>query len=207
MMRNTLYNGTIMHPKIERYITLLKQYNESVNIFSRTGYDHLPFHVQDSIYIAALIQSLMEKRIIKLPPSVIDMGSGGGFPSVITAILLPEIPVTAIESKLKKANFLSLVQKEIDLQNYKVINDDVHSVLKKHQAPVYTAKAFKKYPEVITLIEEFAPRGSQCIIPISQGQVAEIQASPFNPKIQLYHPNTDDPQYCYAIIGTQKPRH
>lgn len=152
---------------ITHYISLLKDYNESINIFSKKAYDHLDFHVEDSQNIAQLIGNTNQ--------TVMDMGSGGGFPSVIVAIQNPLNHVIAVESKQKKANFLKIVQKELALKNYMVLNEDILSVMKQKQAKTYTAKAFKPYPEVINLIKKKAPSHSRLIIPLSQAQFQEIK--------------------------------
>lgn len=166
-------------PLIDQYIALLKNYNESVNIFSKNAYDHLDFHVADSINMANLVGNVSE--------TVIDMGSGGGFPSVIIAIQNPKNQVIAIESKTKKARFLDMVKTTLALPNYQVINEDVHQVLKRFSAAFYTAKAFKKYPEVISIIQQFAKPKSICIIPISQSQVQEIRSTYEVKTIEAYY--------------------
>ena len=98
-----------MQEKVKRYIELLKEYNEKVNIYSKKAYDKLDFHIQDCINIAKLIGNEKIK--------VMDVGSGAGLPAVIMAILNHKNEVTAVESKSRKTNFLEIVKKELALDN------------------------------------------------------------------------------------------
>jgi 16S rRNA (guanine527-N7)-methyltransferase len=155
---------------IDKYVELLKQYNDQVNIFAKSSYHLLDFHLQDSVHMAELVGAQ--------PKQVVDLGSGGGFPSVLIAILNPQNKVTAIESKAKKASFLQQVQQELGLANFRVINADVNEVLRQAQADIYTAKAFKKVPDLIALLRKNAFGGRFCLVPVSANQAAEFANLP-----------------------------
>lgn len=53
--------------------------------------------------------------------AVADIGAGAGIPGIPLAIVRPEISVTLIESKRKRASFLRAVQRELLVQNLNVI--------------------------------------------------------------------------------------
>ncbi|MBT5988097.1 16S rRNA (guanine(527)-N(7))-methyltransferase RsmG [bacterium] len=156
-----------MEEKIKRYIELLKEYNEKVNIYSKKAYDKLDFHIQDCINIAKLIGN---KKI-----KVMDVGSGAGLPAVIMAILNHKNEVTAVESKSRKTNFLEIVKKELALDNLMILNKDINT-LKGQEVEVFTAKAFAKPMDAIRIIGSIAPKKTKLIIPISEKQAVEIEA-------------------------------
>ncbi len=58
-------------------------------------------HVVDSLYAAAAVKELCGVG------SLIDIGSGGGFPALPIAIVCPDIRVTALDSTAKKCEFIS----------------------------------------------------------------------------------------------------
>ena len=89
--------------KIEKYIKLLKEYNEHTNIYSKNAYDKLNFHIEDSQEIAKIIKNTKQ--------TIIDIGSGSGLPSIIIAIENPNNKVIAVESKSRKID-------EIDYKKY-----------------------------------------------------------------------------------------
>ena len=59
---------------IERYIDLLKTHNETTNLYAKSAYDQLPFHVRDCQALASLIGD-------KDGYDIWDLGSGSGFPA------------------------------------------------------------------------------------------------------------------------------
>ena len=55
--------------------------------------------------------------------TLIDIGSGGGFPAIPIKIIKEDLEVVLLEATGKKCNFLNAVIKELNLKNIKVIND------------------------------------------------------------------------------------
>jgi 16S rRNA (guanine(527)-N(7))-methyltransferase RsmG len=160
------------HNHIEAYIKLLKKYNETTNIYSKKSYDKLPFHIEDSVNIANMITD------DKL--TVVDIGSGSGFPSVITAICNKNNKVYAVESKSRKCEFLRLCKHELALENYEIINMDVNEFLNKQKkgfADFFTAKAFGPMQKTEKIFVQTKKPGAKLIIPISKQQ--EIDAPTF----------------------------
>jgi 16S rRNA (guanine527-N7)-methyltransferase len=79
----------------------------------------------DPVWIAAalFLASLLFLRV--LPPavqSIGDLGSGAGFPGIPLKIVRPELNVTLIEARERRASFLSAVVRELDLEGIRVIN-------------------------------------------------------------------------------------
>ena len=124
----------------------------------------LDFHIQDSLNLSKLISNK--------PLTIMDMGSGSGFPSVIVAISNPKNWVLAVESKSKKAAFLSYVGKELQLPNFEVINMDVREFIavRKPRPQIVTAKAFTSYEEIQKIIRPLVRPGLTLMVPISKAQ-------------------------------------
>jgi 16S rRNA (guanine(527)-N(7))-methyltransferase RsmG len=66
-------------------------------------------------------ESLFGAKLIAQAKTVLDIGSGAGFPAVPIAIALPELDVTALEANQKKSLFLTEVKFELSLANFRVI--------------------------------------------------------------------------------------
>jgi 16S rRNA (guanine527-N7)-methyltransferase len=92
----------------EGYLSLLTKWNAKLNLTAIRDTDTiLRRHFVESIFCAT-----------KIPPgvhSLLDFGSGGGFPGVPIAICRPEIRVTLGESQSKKATFLREVVRTLGL--------------------------------------------------------------------------------------------
>ena len=154
-------------PKIDDYIALLKEYNEVTNIYSKKSYDHLPYHIHDSLQIARLISNSKVH---------VDMGSGSGLPAIILAIS-SSADVICIESKEKKRQFLEYAKEALDLNNLHVFNGDVQSFTKNYSGAKissFSAKAFAKPPKLLMYLSMFRPHqyrsDSICFVPISERQ-------------------------------------
>jgi 16S rRNA (guanine527-N7)-methyltransferase len=71
------------------------------------------FHYAESIFGA---------RFVRDKESVLDIGSGAGFPAVPLAIIKPEATITALEANQKKSLFLNEAKDALGLDNFKVAN-------------------------------------------------------------------------------------
>ncbi len=102
--------------KFKNYIKFFSEYNEKINLISKNDINLIfQKHIFDSLSINLFFEKYLKKNT-KL--NIIDIGTGGGFPSVPLAINYPEFKITAIDSINKKINFLKLVKEEFDLQNF-----------------------------------------------------------------------------------------
>lgn len=72
-------------------------------------------------------ESLFGARFIGDATSLLDIGSGAGFPAVPLAVARPAVGVVALEANLKKSLFLKEVIAELSLENFKVIADRLES--------------------------------------------------------------------------------
>ncbi|WP_395369918.1 16S rRNA (guanine(527)-N(7))-methyltransferase RsmG [Komagataeibacter diospyri] len=84
--------------RLERYADILLRWNQRINLVSPHDLPHLwSRHIADSLQLARLIPPG--------PVSLVDMGSGGGFPGLVIACAT-DAQVTLIESDQRKAAFL-----------------------------------------------------------------------------------------------------
>ena len=155
-----------MDSLIDRYIALLKEYNEHTNVYSKSAYNHLLFHVADSVQMA--------KMISNTNLTVLDMGSGSGLPSVCISIVNTNNRVFAVESRKRKCDFLNYIKTELSLDNFEVYQGDVASFASSFNQSVdwVTAKAFKPVPEALKWARRFKIKSDQStlLLPISNNQ-------------------------------------
>ena len=155
--------------RAQGYVSELLRYNERTNVYSKSAYDKLPFHVADSVTLALEIQQ-------RNPRGVLDLGSGSGLPSIIIACVNPDIPVYAIESKSRKTRFLAHAAKQIGLEQYTPLTQNVFELSRAwyFDVDVVTAKAFKPLPEVGPIGERCILHDARLLVPISEAQVGEF---------------------------------
>src|SRR3954453_8484792 len=90
--------------RLDQYCKLLWDWNEKINLTRHTDYEKFVSRdLDDNQQLAALIHSNEE---------VLEIGSGGGVPGLLLALLRPDLTVTLTESIGKKAKVLAdIVQK------------------------------------------------------------------------------------------------
>ena len=88
--------------KLELWEKIFVEYNSHTNLMSKGDVEVLfEKHVFDSLAILKWDKFLNHKKVL-------DVGCGGGFPSVILAICFPEIKIIANDSRIKKINFIKI---------------------------------------------------------------------------------------------------
>lgn len=97
--------------KFEAYLSLIQRWNARMNLTSiRTAQDIVRRHFVESIACAQTLPSPIQ--------TLLDFGSGAGFPGIPIAICRPEIAVTLAESQGKKAAFLQEAIRTLGLSSH-----------------------------------------------------------------------------------------
>jgi len=98
------------------------EYNSHTNLMSKGDVEVLfEKHVFDSLAITKWDKFLNHKKIL-------DVGCGGGFPSVILAICFPEIKIIANDSRIKKINFIKEIKEKLNLDNLEICYSRIEEV-------------------------------------------------------------------------------
>ena len=102
--------------KFIRYYDLLIEWNEKINLTAITEYkDVMIKHFLDSVSIIKAVN-------MSSVTSLIDIGTGAGFPGIPIKIMFPDIKITLLDSLKKRLNVLDLIIDEINLKDIYTIH-------------------------------------------------------------------------------------
>ncbi len=140
--------GMFNKEKFELYKSLILDYSRHTNLVSKKSLENIEIrHFEDSKQLSNYITE---------GSTIIDMGSGAGFPGVVLAIL--GYKVFCVESIIKKANFLNIVKNKLNLKNLIICNERLENFLKNmtfDKKTVFTARAFAPLIEILEYIHKF----------------------------------------------------
>lgn len=95
------------------YLENLKKWNQSINLTAIKN--------DKEIVVNHFIDSLSVVPFIKNDGSLLDIGSGGGFPGIPVKIVMPELKVTLLDSVNKKVSFMNDTIRKLEIKNIKAI--------------------------------------------------------------------------------------
>ena len=123
--------------KFQRYLELLLEWNEKFNLTAITDKDEIEEkHFIDSI---ELIKFFDVKN-----KTLLDVGSGAGFPGIPLAIVEPTLKITLLESNGKRVSFLREVVNDLDLKNVDIIQGRSEELGTREKYDIVTARAVKE---------------------------------------------------------------
>ena len=101
------------------------EWNSKINVISRKDMEH--------IYLHHILHSLAIAKVCRFADGaeVLDVGCGGGFPSVPLAILFPHVRFTACDSIGKKIRVVEGVCEAIGIKNIRTVNGRVEQLKEK----------------------------------------------------------------------------
>lgn len=101
---------------------LFVEYNSHTNLTSKKDIEVLfEKHVFDSL-------AILKWDKFKTCKKILDVGTGGGFPSVILAVCFDDITIIANDSRIKKINFIKEIKEKLALDNLKIAYDRVENL-------------------------------------------------------------------------------
>lgn len=158
--------------RLVQYVEMLSRWTTSINLIAKsTTEDIWARHIIDSAQIFPLLATAER---------VTDLGSGGGLPGVVTAILAhelrPQMRVTMIESDLRKATFLRSALREVQVPGL-VISQRIE-LAPTSDADVVTARALAPLDRLIPLAGCHLKPGGRMVFLKGANWQAEVTAVP-----------------------------
>jgi 16S rRNA (guanine527-N7)-methyltransferase len=132
--------------KLENFASLLHEWNQIHNLTGAKSVDAIYVNIVDSLYPLTFISQ---------PKSLLDVGTGAGFPGLVLAIAYPETEVVLAEPLKKRVSFLKYAAIDLVLPNVKVEAKRVEFV--EHDAfELITSRAVTNTKLLLDLTQEIS---------------------------------------------------
>lgn len=143
------YFPTLTEKQKEQFAALdalYRDWNAKINVISRKDIDNLYEH--------HILHSLGIAKVIRFRPgsSVLDIGTGGGFPGIPLAILFPEVKFYLLDSIGKKVKVAQAVAEAIGLENVRCSHRNVMEDKEKYDFVV--SRAVMQMSDLVKLIRK-----------------------------------------------------
>ena len=101
--------------KLARFYQLLVTWNEKINLTTIIK--------EEEVYLKHFYDSLTLIKVVDLrqPLTVLDVGTGAGFPGIVLKIVFPNLKITLLDSLTKRINYLNEIIKELDLHDIETV--------------------------------------------------------------------------------------
>lgn len=129
------------------------EWNSKINVISRKDIDSLYMH--HVLHSLAIYKWLTMKNIS--PSSIIDVGTGGGFPGIPLSIMLPETSFTLCDSIAKKIKVVGAVAEALGLTNVSTIWSRSESV--KEPSEYIVSRGVSRLDEFASMAAHLATKG------------------------------------------------
>lgn len=162
------------------FLGLLQHWNSAYNLTAvRDPDEMLTQHLADCL---AVLPPLQRHR--PQGGRLLDVGSGGGLPGAVVAILRPDLAVTCVDAVGKKAAFVRQVAGTLQLPNLQACHARVED-LSEPPFDVITSRAFASLADFVSLTQRHLAPGGVWMAMKGRRPDAEIAALP--PAIDVFH--------------------
>tara|TARA_B100000700_G_C14887740_1_gene781233 strand:+ start:206 stop:844 length:639 start_codon:yes stop_codon:yes gene_type:complete len=156
------------------YENILKKANKGLNLIGKSTINIIwTRHFLDSAQVIDFID--------KNDKTLIDLGSGAGFPGVVLGLMAKDrkipVKIKLIDKSPKKINFLKELMDRLDL-SISVLNENILEETKTYEADVIVARAFKPLEKILELIHKKAKNWKKIFIFLGKkGKTELLQVS------------------------------
>ena len=143
------YFPDLTHKQLEQFSALGDLYanwNEKINVISRKDIDQL--------YERHVLHSLGIAKVIRFEPgtSIMDVGTGGGFPGIPLAIMFPETRFFLVDSMAKKISVVNGVKDSLKLANVTAQQQRAETI--NGQFNFVVSRAVTAFPKFVSLVRK-----------------------------------------------------
>ncbi len=148
-----------------KYRNLIIEWNKKFNLISKNDEHRIERHILDSLSIYRFING----------KSILDLGSGAGFPGIPLGIIDRNISISLLERRKKRAAFLKEVKRQLKLSAISIYPQDTREFRPHRLYDVITARKVTRISPTIRLIAQFLGENGRIILFKGEKLASEIE--------------------------------
>jgi 16S rRNA (guanine527-N7)-methyltransferase len=157
-LKAILINDNIELP--ENFFYNLQKYKE--NLFKWNKIHNLTGAKDENTINEFIYDAVFPVSFLPKIKTLLDIGTGAGFPGMILALALPDTKVTLVEPLKKRASFLQFIKADLGLTNVTVVKKRVEDMEPK-TFDIITSRAVTDTKMLLKLSENFRDKNSQLL--------------------------------------------
>lgn len=144
--------------QFEKLGLLYEEWNSKINVISRKDISEL--------YIRHILHSLAIAKFINFKDNstIIDIGTGGGFPGIPLAIMFPNVHFTLVDSIRKKITVVEAVKDSLELKNVTALTSRAENI-KNKQYDFIVSRAVTNFTDFLKISSKLIQKKSSNNIP------------------------------------------
>jgi len=171
-LRNILGVDQTGMTRLSQLVTLLLEENERQNLVARGTLPHVWVrHIVDSAQLLHVSSETLGGG------SWLDLGTGAGFPGLVIAALQPHRPVTLVDSRRLRTDWLQRAADALQLPNVRVVLSRVED-LRSGPHDVISARAFAPLDKLLELSARFSTPDTVWLLPKGARAAQELEMLP-----------------------------
>ena len=190
-LKETLFNDKLNLPdnffkNIQKYKEHLFKWNKIHNLTGAKDEATVDAFIHDAVYPVSFLPTVN---------SLMDIGTGAGFPGMILALALPDTQVTLVEPLTKRASFLQFIKADLGLQNVRVVKKRVEE-MPPESFDLITSRAVTDTKMLLKLSKDFRDEHSMLLFYKGEKVFEELEAD-INMKYRVIETNNRH----YLLLG------
>jgi 16S rRNA (guanine(527)-N(7))-methyltransferase RsmG len=144
--------------KTAKHFSLLLKWNQKISLTALTD----PKQAAEQLYFESLFATKFISTEIN---SIVDIGTGAGFPGLPICFAKTALSITLIEADKRKAAFLAEVRRSLNLSNLKIVNDRFENL--SLESDLITVRALEKLENQVPKIIEKSTKSKLIMLFVS----------------------------------------
>lgn len=191
-LKTTLKNDNIILPdnffyNVQKYKEHLHKWNKIHNLTGAKDDETMERFIYDAVYPVSFLPKIK---------TLVDIGTGAGFPGMVLAFALPDTEVTLVEPLVKRASFLQFIKADLGLENVTVVKKRIEQ-MEPQIFDMITSRAVTDTKMLLKLSENFRDSHSKLLFYKGEKVFDEVEDGAQN----MQHKIIETQKRHYLLLG------